>query len=230
MAEQNTQALVLQQPNDQKIHLDLQHSTDWIVAISILVSAVISFLGFKITARIVEKATESQIESNKGLVEAQNELLIKNKKIDLLIDQQNKLKNNALAYFDLHKDYVLYYLILVQELSEFSFSRTSRSGSTEYEYVKDMTAKLIEVNRSYTKFRFELNSYFDQEVIEELLKNMDEVFKITLNLRASMVNNDRDQVQDMCKKLNSIIETISFSINESLKEDSILYESKKPKE
>ena len=224
MAEQNTQAVVLQQPSDQKLIVKIEQDSDWIS----IGALIVSFLAFVVTIYVVKKSTESQIKSNKDLVEAQNELLIKNKKIDLLIDKQNNLKNNALSYFDSHKDYVLYYLILAQELREFSFSRTSQSGGIEYEYVKEMTAKFIEVNRSYTKFRFELNSYFDQEEIEELLKNMEEVFKITLNLRVAMTNNDRNNIQEMCNKLNSIIENISFSINEALKKDSILYESKKP--
>ena len=61
--QENTQAAVLQQPNGQKIYLDLTHSTDWVVAGSIFVSALISLIGFVITIYVVRKSTESQIQS-----------------------------------------------------------------------------------------------------------------------------------------------------------------------
>lgn len=49
MAIEEKQALVLEQPKDQKVYLDLQHSTDWVVVISVIASALISFIGFLIT-------------------------------------------------------------------------------------------------------------------------------------------------------------------------------------
>ncbi|MFV5508381.1 hypothetical protein [Acinetobacter sp. 197] len=73
MQEQQTQAMALQQPKDQKIYLDLQHSTDWVVVISVIASALISFIGFLITIYIVKKSTESQIKSNKDLIQSQEE-------------------------------------------------------------------------------------------------------------------------------------------------------------
>ena len=69
--QENTQAAVLQQPNGQKIYLDLTHSTDWVVAGSIFVSALISFIGFVITIYVVKKSTESQIKSNLELIQSQ---------------------------------------------------------------------------------------------------------------------------------------------------------------
>lgn len=71
MTQQNTQAVVLQQPTDQMVHLDLQHSTDWVVVISVVGSAFISFIGFLITIYVVKKSTESQIESNIELIKSQ---------------------------------------------------------------------------------------------------------------------------------------------------------------
>ena len=72
----NVQAIVLQYPKEQKIYLDLAHSTDWVVAASIFISALISFLGFIATIYIVRKSTQQNIESNKILIESQNELKI----------------------------------------------------------------------------------------------------------------------------------------------------------
>lgn len=75
--QENTQAVVLQPSNEKKIYLDLTHSTDWVVAGSIFVSAVISFIGFLITIYVVRKSTESQIQSNESLIEQQKILKIK---------------------------------------------------------------------------------------------------------------------------------------------------------
>lgn len=74
MAEQNTQAVILQQSNGEMIHLDLQHSTDWVVVISVIASAFISFIGLFIIIYIVNKSTESQIESNRELIKNQEKL------------------------------------------------------------------------------------------------------------------------------------------------------------
>ncbi|ENV13141.1 hypothetical protein KTI62_00795 [Acinetobacter schindleri] len=81
MAIEEKQALVLEQPKDQKVYLDLQHSTDWVVVISVIASALISFIGFLITIYIVKKSTESQIVSNKNLVKQQERLKIRELKI-----------------------------------------------------------------------------------------------------------------------------------------------------
>lgn len=69
--QQQTQAMPLQQPKDQKVYLDVQHSTDWVVAASIFVSGIISFIGFLITVYIVRKSTETQIISNQKLINSQ---------------------------------------------------------------------------------------------------------------------------------------------------------------
>ncbi|WP_163120877.1 hypothetical protein [Acinetobacter portensis] len=44
VAEKNTQALVLQQPKDQMIHLDLQHSTDTTAIWSFVIAMVVAFI------------------------------------------------------------------------------------------------------------------------------------------------------------------------------------------
>jgi len=81
VAIEEKQALVLEQPKDQKVYLDLQHSTDWVVVISVIASALISFIGFLITIYIVKKSTESQIVSNKNLIKQQERLKIRELKI-----------------------------------------------------------------------------------------------------------------------------------------------------
>lgn len=75
--QENTQAVVLQPSNEKTIYLDLTHSTDWVMAGSIFVSALISFIGFLITIYVVRKSTESQIQSNESLIEQQKILKIR---------------------------------------------------------------------------------------------------------------------------------------------------------
>ncbi|MCO8086760.1 hypothetical protein [Acinetobacter lwoffii] len=77
MALEEQQALVLERSKEQKLYLDVQHSTDWVVVISVIASAIISFIGFLITIYVVKKSTESQIKSNEDLIKSQNEIKVK---------------------------------------------------------------------------------------------------------------------------------------------------------
>lgn len=86
MAVEEKQAVILEQPKDQKVYLDLQHSTDWVVAASVFVSGLISLFGFIVTVYVVRKSTESQIKSTGDLIESQRdhlekELAFKNKRL-----------------------------------------------------------------------------------------------------------------------------------------------------
>lgn len=87
---ENTQSVVLQQQKDQKLYFDVQHSTDWVVFTSIIVSAIISFIGFLVTINVVRKSTQAQIDSNKSLIQAQSDLKIRelniNRKSEELIE------------------------------------------------------------------------------------------------------------------------------------------------
>lgn len=86
MAVEEKQVVILEQPKDQKVYLDLQHSTDWVVAASVFVSGLISLFGFIVTVYVVRKSTESQIKSTGDLIESQRdhlekELAFKNKQL-----------------------------------------------------------------------------------------------------------------------------------------------------
>ncbi|WP_425915252.1 hypothetical protein [Acinetobacter sp. TSRC1-2] len=92
LQQENTQAVVLEQPNDQKLFLDIQHSTDWVVATSIFVSGMISFIGFLITIYVVRKSTYQNIEINKDLIDEQNKLKITGLEIIYQNQELDKLK------------------------------------------------------------------------------------------------------------------------------------------
>lgn len=54
MTQQNTQAVVLQQPTDQMVHLDLQHSTDTTAIWSFVIAMVVAFiLGISATIIVI---------------------------------------------------------------------------------------------------------------------------------------------------------------------------------
>lgn len=72
-----TQSITLENPKEDKIHVDLAHSTDWVVATSIIVSGLISLFGFLVTVYVVRKSTQQNIQTNRELVEGQNNLKIK---------------------------------------------------------------------------------------------------------------------------------------------------------
>ncbi|WP_407412296.1 hypothetical protein [Acinetobacter sp.] len=65
-----TQAVTVENPEKNKIYVDLAHSTDWVVAASVL----LSFFGFLLTVYVVRKSTQSQIESNNNLCASQQKI------------------------------------------------------------------------------------------------------------------------------------------------------------
>lgn len=97
MAEQNTQAVVLQQPTDQMIRLDLQHSTDTTAIWSFVIAMVVAFIlgisatiiaiwygrksfkltemSFKIVVEEIKTSQQSAIDLNSQLFKQQKSLL-----------------------------------------------------------------------------------------------------------------------------------------------------------
>ena len=70
MTQQNTQAVILQQPNDQKLVVKIEQDPDWISIGALFVS----FLAFVVTIYVVKKSSESQIKSNIELIKSQEKL------------------------------------------------------------------------------------------------------------------------------------------------------------
>ena len=91
-SQPQTQAVTLENPQQQKIYVDLAHSTDWVVATSSMVSGLISLFGFLVTVYVVRKSTQQNIQTNKELIEAQNNLKIQELKIIHKTDELEKLR------------------------------------------------------------------------------------------------------------------------------------------
>ena len=94
-SQPQTQAVILENPQQQKIYVDLAHSTDWVVATSIMVSGLISLFGFLVTVYVVRKSTQQNIQINKELIDAQNNLKVEELKIYQLSKEKNQIREVA---------------------------------------------------------------------------------------------------------------------------------------
>ena len=151
--QENTQAAVLQQPNGQKIYLDLTHSTDWVVAGSIFVSALISFIGFVITIYVVKKSTESQIKSNLELIQSQE----KQNKIETAI-HLSKEKIDAIRLAS--ADFISLYENLLYESKNL---QNNLDIDYPIEYLVDLTKKRDLMESLGTKLELYLGNSTSEE-------------------------------------------------------------------
>lgn len=236
------QTIVLQQPS--KTHMELNASTDKTAissfALSVLIALVLGGFAtwlaywygrksfdltkesFDAVIAQIKSSEKLMLNSNRDLIKSQNEMMVKNQKISYILSSHEKLKREAVTYIVLHQQYGLYFLILDQQLRGFVFSATSQSGTSEYEYILEIRNKILELNSARSKLLFELNSVFNQDELTDLIKILNEVQKICLELKTLLISNNKNEIVEKCKTLQNQIDMVSFSINETLKEDSIL--------
>ena len=201
---ENTQALVLQQPNGQKIYLDLTHSTDWVVAVSIIMSGFISFIGFLITVHVVRESTNQNIISNKQLVEAQNNL----KNFDLKynynsneIDTLRKLYANYFSYtLDISstiliKNHLVHRLPLTEKLIE-------RLGNDWVVEIRIMINKIVNVSNEITIY---LNRDNDKHmfIINKMNETVDQMWKFI-----KIFEKNEENIANDISNMNEIFEII----------------------
>lgn len=117
MEEQQNQAVVLQQPKDSMLVVKVEQDTD-LVAIGALVVSVLAFL---VTIHIVRQSTKSQIESNKLLIEKQNELKLAELRIINRKAEVDKLRDSIYEYISVIQNFKYYYIqvFLLQRRWEF---------------------------------------------------------------------------------------------------------------
>lgn len=94
-------------PQTQTIPLDLNViSTDWVA-----VGAIgLSLLAFLVTIYIVRESTKSQIESNKQLIEKQNELKLAELRISNRKEEVDRLRNSIYEYISVIQNFKYYYI------------------------------------------------------------------------------------------------------------------------
>ncbi|MDY6529342.1 hypothetical protein [Acinetobacter faecalis] len=98
MTQQNTQAVVLQQPTDQMVHLDLQHSTDTTAIWSFVIAMVVAFiLGISATIIVIWYGRKSFKLTEMSFRTVSNDIkeaAILNRQVNAdIIEAQYKLKN-----------------------------------------------------------------------------------------------------------------------------------------
>ncbi|WP_180083912.1 hypothetical protein [Acinetobacter sp. YH12145] len=96
--QQYLQSHILQETKSDLIKVELYHSTDWVVAASILVSALISVFAFFVTICIVKRSTQSQIESNVNLINAQSELKVKELRTIQKLEELKEFRAHIVQY------------------------------------------------------------------------------------------------------------------------------------
>lgn len=182
MAVAENQAVVLEQPKDQKVYLEVQHSTDWVVVMSIITSAVISFIGFLITIYVVKKSTEAQIKSNKNLIKSQNEIkveelktLYKQHRVESLrvLISEISLQGMSLLSYAKFRYVDRKYLensnidISIEDYHQFQNSITKvisyiRPGEKQDEQIRKELFELLESSRKIIMDVIEKEDYFNQ--------------------------------------------------------------------
>ncbi|MCO8066882.1 hypothetical protein [Acinetobacter schindleri] len=106
MQEQQTQTMILQQPKDSILVVKVEQDTD-LVAIGALVVSVLAFL---VTIHIVKQSTKSHIESNKLLIEKQNELKLAELRIINRKAEVDKLRDSIFEYISVIQNFKYYYI------------------------------------------------------------------------------------------------------------------------
>ena len=175
----NVQAIVLQPPKEQKIYLDLAHSTDWVVAASIFISALISFLGFIATICIVMKSTQQNIESNKILIESQNELKVRELKISNSFNELSKFREIVSEYY--------YWALKVNDESVASihaYYNLNLTDKQKQETQEVVRVKVSELNALIAKLMIHLD--YDKELHNTVRIELFKVQKFAFDLYASI--------------------------------------------
>lgn len=203
----NVQAIVLQHPKEQKIYLDLAHSTDWVVAASIFISALISFLGFIATICIVMKSTQQNIESNKILIESQNEL--KKNELQFLYKSAeiDKFRNLIAEYFAL--------LMKFNTVVSLAIKQMERD-----QLIQSLVNYFSEV--AYYHMQIELFLDCDLNENHKILKNqlkelMDSLWKIRVQIDGDDKEKINDRIVGFSNEFGTVRDSLIKLINQDMK-------------
>ena len=194
MAEQeNTQAVVLQQPSDQQLVIKIEQDTDWISIGAI----VLSLLAFVVTIYIVKKSTESQIQSNKDLIKSQNE--IKKHELEFIYKSQeiDKFRNVIAEYFAL--------LMKFNSVVSLEIGRMERG---------DLIESLINYLSQVAYYHMQIELFLDceanshhQTVKTQLKELMDSLWKIRIQL-----DGNKDQLNDRIAAFSNELDVVKASL------------------
>ncbi len=117
--QENNQAMILQQPNRQKVYLDLQHSTDTTAIWSFVIAMMIAFIlgisatiiaiwygrksfdltkqSFEVVIKQIKSSEDLMASSNRELIESQENL----KRMDIANERCNSIRSVAAEFISL---------------------------------------------------------------------------------------------------------------------------------
>jgi hypothetical protein len=154
--QENTQAVVFQQPNGQKVYLDLNHSTDTTAISSFALSVIIALIlggfatwlaywygqksfkltemSFKTVSEDIKQAAETQRNTTEKLIESQENI----KRMDIMTERCNAIRLLAAEFISLC-EHLMY---------EAKNLQNNLVGDIPSDYLKELTDKrdLMEIN------------------------------------------------------------------------------------
>lgn len=220
MAEQNTQAVVLQQPKDQMIHLELQHSTDTTAIWSFVIAMVVAFIlgisatiiaiwygrksfkqtemSFKTVVEQIKASQESALDLNTKLFEQQR--ILQAEKIES--DREKSIKDRfrrAAEVFIVDIELFLSSVTLLHSShDQFQFSEQVVIGSYEHEVFVGINKKFDQLFESRSKLLFsalemEANTY------DEIDLSISETIKVVTSVKNRLVRGRAELISDIRK-------------------------------
>lgn len=213
MTQQNTQAVVLQQPTDQMIRLDLQHSTDTTAIWSFVIAMVVAFiLGVSATIiaiwygrksfKLTEMSFKTVVEEIKASQQSAIDLNTK-----LFEQQQNLLKIQIKAQFEENilikvREYSAQYNKIAETLNIEQRVFLENLDLSNKEIIKSAYDKIIILLNELRDSSYKLDAYLHRQVDSELTiltekKEIDAYFAMNIHLCLKMIHSDEVQSNDL---------------------------------
>ncbi|MDY6456954.1 hypothetical protein SKM57_02705 [Acinetobacter faecalis] len=239
MTQQNTQAVILQQPNDQIIRLDLQHSTDTTAIWSFVIAMVVAFIlgisatiiaiwygrksfvltkqSFDVVVKQIQSSETTTLESNRQLIDSQSCLAEKNHERDFENKKYEDLKNAAVNYIVQSENYRMYMFILSEELKKFQFDKESAIGSFQRAIVEEIRQKLHQILEKKTLLRFSLYNYYEDFTLTALVHHIHELDKMAFKLHSCLIANEKDNFGNILEEYKQYIIDVEATLISTLK-------------
>ena len=236
--QENNQAMILQQPNGQKVYLDLQHSTDttaiWsfvaAMIIAIVLGGLATFLAFWYGKRSFDLTKQSfdaviaqiqsseriNLETNIVLIEAQESLKIKELKILYRSEEINKLRDVIAEYIEIsaliHYTYTLNHCLINPE----KYLYVHIQGTYENDLHAKLVLKVEELNICVAKVKLYLDLTDHDHMAA--FKFLDSILRETVLMVAGEYEKDKftNIANDYKGKLKGITDLLNLLLKKEI--------------
>lgn len=216
--QENTQAMILQQPNGQKVYLDLNHSTDttaiWSFIAAMIASTLIAIwygrksfklteMSFKTVIQQIQASEQSALSLNSKLFEQQ--LILQNRLKELEI-QKNIIDRFRCAAetFIIDVELFLSSVTLLHLCHEqFKFSEQVAIGSYEYEVFIGINKKFDQLFESRSKLLFSALE-MEASTYDEIDQAISETIRIAVLVKNRLVRG-RDKLMNDVQECQTTI-------------------------